>query len=195
MFNNALFPDEMSISQCATCRLCCSDIPTCIIDYHTLHFLALKSKNANFEKLLNEIVLYRIKPEFLNSAAYLWQHYFKYNLLEMITIPNDVGDFLIAAIPKTRGKCPFLSEIGCILRENKPLNCKLFPYIQFQGRISISPVCPLQKKSISEITLNKLDEILEEYTQTAIHHSLDYYELLKRMNSKFNWRIINYKSL
>ena len=58
--------------------------------------------------------------------------------------------------------CPMLSENGCILGDEKPFDCKIWPFrvMNFKGRrvITLSPVCPsVFKKPIGELVdfLNK----------------------------------------
>lgn len=53
-------------------------------------------------------------------------------------------------------RCPMLSENGCMLGENKPFDCKIWPYrvMEIGGRrfISIASVCPTMfAKPLSEL--------------------------------------------
>lgn len=53
--------------------------------------------------------------------------------------------------------CPALTEKGCILGDEKPFDCKIWPFRvnDFGGRrvITLSPVCPnVQKRPLCELT-------------------------------------------
>lgn len=58
--------------------------------------------------------------------------------------------------------CPMLSETGCILKDNKPFDCRIWPFrmMQFAGKlvITVSPVC----KSISEHSIRELSEFVQD---------------------------------
>jgi len=38
------------------------------------------------------------------------------------------GEMLVFDIPKNK-PCPFLKETGCILKEKRPINCRMFPLV------------------------------------------------------------------
>ncbi len=57
--------------------------------------------------------------------------------------------------------CPMLSETGCILGDNKPFDCRIWPFRvnSFEGRnvITVSPVCG----TVSELPLKTLSEFVQ----------------------------------
>ncbi len=62
--------------------------------------------------------------------------------------------------------CPMLSETGCILGDNKPFDCRIWPFRvnDLGGRrvITLSPVCP----TVSELPLKALTEFVQgEFAQ------------------------------
>lgn len=57
--------------------------------------------------------------------------------------------------------CPMLSESGCVLGDNKPFDCRIYPFRVMKDksgadRIAVSNYC----KSISEVQTEKLKEFL-----------------------------------
>ncbi len=56
--------------------------------------------------------------------------------------------------------CPMLTEKGCILGENKPFDCKIWPFRvnNLKGTlvITLSPVC----RSVSSLPLNKISDFV-----------------------------------
>ena len=58
--------------------------------------------------------------------------------------------------------CPMLTDKGCILGNDKPYDCKIWPFRvnDLNGRlvITLSPVCP----SVSELPLNRLMDFMQK---------------------------------
>lgn len=97
----------------------------------------------------------------------------------------EKGTLRIFAMDKDENglyKCPMLSENGCIMKDSKPFDCKIWPFrvMDFNGRnvITLSPVCssmyskPINelqnflKKGLAEIIFNEAQKnpaIIKEY--------------------------------
>ena len=46
--------------------------------------------------------------------------------------------------------CPHLNENGCTLGENKPLDCKMWPFRKMSGRLAICTDCPAVANASAE---------------------------------------------
>jgi len=93
---------------------------------------------------------------------------------------------------KEKTACPFLDESrGCILRENKPFECKIWPFQIMKRKknkplIALSKECPIinncDKEKLIAIAIENKDELFKiaiEYPEILKHFSNDYELLLE----------------
>ncbi|MHA1776979.1 MAG: hypothetical protein DRO88_11710 [Promethearchaeia archaeon] len=189
---------EMPITICKTCKKCCNDVPTIVLDYYTIYYILKAIDLPQYLHLLTDIVIYEVKSHDLNAASKTWQHWFGNNLLIDLTVPDQKGIYQIAALPKTRGKCPFLFPDGCLLQDYKPLTCKLFPYVWFQNNLMITSVCPLHNQnsengSLSKNEIEQIENIVKEYKILANKYKKYYPNLLAKLQNHFDWRMVRFK--
>lgn len=79
--------------------------------------------------------------------------------------------------------CPMLTDRGCALGEEKPFDCRIWPFrvMDFCGRlvVTLSPVCPaLFKNSVAEISALLSDGLAEKIFAAAEN----YPEIVKPYN-------------
>lgn len=110
-----MLTEILSRETCAKCRLCC------VFDRYDLW------ETPSIENELKEYIRQNINDniEYVKKGD-MW-------LFKM----NESNDGLYY--------CPMLSESGCILGENKPFECAIWPYriMEVEGKraISIAPIC------------------------------------------------------
>ena len=76
--------------------------------------------------------------------------------------------------------CPMLTDTGCILGDNKPFDCRIWPFRvnSFEGRnvITVSPVCG----TVSELPLRALTEFVQgEFADLLFRTAKEHPDMVK----------------
>lgn len=76
--------------------------------------------------------------------------------------------------------CPMLTETGCILGDNKPFDCRIWPFRvnSFESRnvITVSPVCG----TVSELPLKALTEFVQgEFAELLFRTAKEHPDMVK----------------
>ena len=116
----------LSHETCADCRICCTF--------------------DNYDVWETPVINDELKQQILD--VYPEQKFisFKNSYLFRMEKPDDQRLFY----------CPMLSDLGCVLGDRKPFDCKIWPFrvMKFEGRtvITLSPICPsVYTKPVSEL--------------------------------------------
>ncbi|MEG0615388.1 MAG: hypothetical protein RR540_06485 [Oscillospiraceae bacterium] len=87
---------------------------------------------------------------------------------------SPLGESFIPVMEKVGGlySCPMLSADGCLLGEEKPFDCSIWPFriMNFSGKlaITVSPVCPsLFSKPLTELLAALNDGLAEKIFAAA----------------------------
>lgn len=118
--------------------------------------------------------LHEFNPNIVYSHSKLWK-------INILGLNNEI-----------KTSCPFLDEsIGCILSDNKPFECKIWPFhiMKRNGNellITLSKECPIinkcDKEKIIAIAIDNKDKLFKvafEYPEILKHFSDDYEIILK----------------
>lgn len=119
-------------SSCAKCRVCC------VFDRDDIWEIPLVSA---------ELLMYikeKVNPDI---------EFEKFGSEYRFVMPFEEG--------KELSYCPMLTETGCVLKDNKPFDCRVWPFRVNRisdnlCAITVSPVC----ESVSSLPLNKLRDFL-----------------------------------
>ncbi len=76
--------------------------------------------------------------------------------------------------------CPMLTDTGCVLGDNKPFDCRIWPFRvnSFEGRnvITVSPVCG----TVSELPIKSLTEFVQgEFAQLLFDTARQHPDMVK----------------
>ena len=76
-------------------------------------------------------------------------------------------------------KCPMLGEKGCKLGENKPFDCRIWPFrVMKKGNLlllTLSPVC----ETVSKLPVSAVSEFAEKLSDTVFSEALNNPEMIK----------------
>lgn len=183
---------DLIFSQCVTCRQCCKNVPTLVIPYPLLKKIPELLSPALISRA---IVVYSIKERDIDRAAKTWRHLPEKskNLLKSIT--NSIeGKYNIAVLAKTRGTCVFLGPHGCVLTEEKPLQCRHFPFYLEEGTLHRSEWCDyINEISEDKDIEHKVKQIYKFFDSEYKHYAGIYAETLEDIIGRFGLRIIDFR--
>ncbi len=198
------FDEEFQFAACRECQKCGKDIPTCILGFHTLSYLAEHgSKTENFHDSITGLIIYKVEKSALEAAAKAWHHWFGFNLLEKIVLPVKNGngngngneyEYEFVAISKSRGNCPFLSYSGCSLHAHKPFHCKIYPLLYLQHEYMIAPGCPLVDNPTDTNLVDMGVSLIQNYAIFCEKHRSQYHSLVIQLKNQYNLAIHHFKS-
>jgi Fe-S-cluster containining protein len=108
--------------------------------------------------------LYITKPEYdklpKKYKEYFKKHFYGYHI-------------------KLGGQCPFLNKGGCILGENRFLECKLYPLeVITIDKLFLRKECPFRSKFDNDEYMKRGMELLEEYKNKELFSQKDVVSIL-----------------
>lgn len=82
--------------------------------------------------------------------------------------------------------CPFIKENGCVLGEDRFLECKLYP-LEISGfdQLVLKPECPYTNLFDNKVFFKKGYDLLEKYKKEALLNEQD---IIGILNNEF-WRV------
>ena len=95
---------------------------------------------------------------------------------------SDGNPLFIFNLEKTEGNipCPHLGENGCVLDDDKPLDCKMWPFRKMNGRLAVCTDCPsiagVSEEEIAKCAAEIDDATFERMTDKPYHEN---YRLLQ----------------
>jgi Fe-S-cluster containining protein len=185
----------IEMTDCAKCRGCCGDVGGEKFNQIMLSYEFLEAIEANKipEKIIQQMIIYKIPAQTLDAAAKYLRMYPVDNLMRHMTTLDPEGYYEFMSLPK--GKCTLLGPSGCQFLEFKPYICAIFPFYIYKLQPYYSYGCVACDKIENDILVREsAGRLIIHYIIAAEQHKEQYRPTLERIKQNYCLKVVEVQS-